>query len=226
MVTLERINKEISSIYDISSISVPTTSGEFARRLNFVNMALRAWRDRYMWDELIKRATLPITSGEVILPSDIHNNEISLDTFGYVNIGYLKYRLVHIHDTYDMYSNEYRCYFLDNKLVFTPAPLNVTSIDLTYKTKNMAIDNLSNEKEYPEFETDLLKIKVPEYVVYWVVGELFFSNDEMDKASLYKVRAEAVIKNQIVSQTLKSPRIQMPYSNFLDSAYEPIGGSE
>lgn len=186
-----------------------SASGEWSKRKTLINEAARAWRDRIngKWKVLTKVASLTTTPSQnyVTLPSGYRQGRALIDKTGYITIGTTAYQLVN-RDVFGVYDDQTElCYILGSdpegfKLYIQPTPTEAIAFDFPYFTKNTATDTLgTTEKEFMVLETDVTKCPNPSFLVEWVLGELYITeNEDFTSAKTYKDQAEGYLKSMMV----------------------------
>jgi hypothetical protein len=224
MITLDQIQKEISARYDISNTAIASTSNEYARRTTLINIALRKWADEELWKELLKSATLTVSNSSVTLPTDIDKLNVFLDKHGYIQIGSYSYRLVTLEEKTQEANEETRviCWIDSGVLHFAPN-LTASTITLRYKTKNKATDSSLVDKEELEFPSDFAKIPKGDYLVNWVLSDLYLTNDEVSKAQFYRDQAQMDLRDLVSKHYMQTSNMQILFNENVSNGYEIIG---
>jgi hypothetical protein len=190
--TLNDIQIRIATRFD-STTSTPATDGaEYARRRSLINDAERQLRKANKWNFLRISESLStvVDQAFVSLPANYRGSMADFDDTALLDIGDTQHKLILPNQVNNYTTGTPLAWITGNdasgyQLNLSPTPTAITSFTFSYYTKNMATDTLgTTEKEVLALVDDVTKIPDPLYVVYYVLHELYPSDDDMDNRGI------------------------------------------
>ena len=231
---LQTIQDRIAARFDYSSTAVSSSSNEWDRRTRLINIAAEDWADARngSWRSLLTTVSLTPVEGltYVNLPSDYEHGRGLLAKDTTIAIGGAYFPAMEYDEIMTLPDGVYACWITGNagagyRLNFTVAPSSTSSFNFSYYSSQLATNVSGTSIAELTTGTDITKCKDGNYLVSWVLGELYVIDDEPKKGVLYKQESQKSLTNMVINETLgeinQSTTIPV-ISEY--QGYEPFGG--